>query len=83
MVYTNIIKQSTFVLLLSFLLLACDSEVRISDSEQSSEFDWGLPSGVYAPRVPASNPISDAKVELGRHLFYDKRLSGNQTQSCA
>ncbi len=27
--------------------------------------------------------MSAAKVELGRHLFYDKRLSGNQTQSCA
>ena len=24
-----------------------------------------------------------AKVELGRHLFYDTRLSGNGTQSCA
>lgn len=27
--------------------------------------------------------MSQAKVELGRRLFYDKRLSGNQTQSCA
>jgi len=27
--------------------------------------------------------MSDAKVELGRHLFYDKRLSFNQKQSCA
>jgi cytochrome c peroxidase len=27
--------------------------------------------------------MSEAKVELGRHLFYDKRLSGNQTQACA
>jgi cytochrome c peroxidase len=27
--------------------------------------------------------ISDAHVELGRHLFYDKRLSGNGTQACA
>jgi cytochrome c peroxidase len=27
--------------------------------------------------------MSAAKVELGRHLFYDTRLSGNQTQSCA
>ncbi|MEZ4587128.1 MAG: cytochrome c peroxidase [Gemmatimonadales bacterium] len=27
--------------------------------------------------------MSDAKVELGRHLFYDRRLSGNGTQSCA
>ena len=27
--------------------------------------------------------MTRAKVELGRHLFYDERLSGNQTQSCA
>jgi cytochrome c peroxidase len=33
--------------------------------------------------VPDDNPMSEAKVELGRHLFYDLRLSGNQTQSCA
>ena len=26
--------------------------------------------------------MSDAKVELGRHLFYDTRLSGNGTYSC-
>jgi cytochrome c peroxidase len=26
--------------------------------------------------------MSNAKVELGRHLFYDVRLSGNGTQSC-
>ncbi|MCU0683287.1 MAG: di-heme enzyme [Polyangiaceae bacterium] len=27
--------------------------------------------------------MSAAKIELGRHLFYDRRLSGNLTQSCA
>jgi len=27
--------------------------------------------------------MSPAKVELGRYLFYDTRLSGNGTQSCA
>lgn len=35
-----------------------------------------------APVVPADNPMSDAKVELGRRLFYDNRLSGNGQQSC-
>ena len=39
--------------------------------------------GVPLPRVPEENPMSGAKVELGRHLFYDTRLSANQTQSCA
>ena len=44
---------------------------------------WELPNGFPAPPVPADNPMSDAKVRLGRHLFYDQRLSGNLTQSCA
>ena len=35
------------------------------------------------PPVPDDNPMSDAKVELGRMLYYDPRLSGNGTISCA
>lgn len=46
-------------------------------------YSWTLPSGVPAPPVPAYNAMSDGKIELGRHLFYDTRLSGNGTQSCA
>jgi len=33
--------------------------------------------------MPADNPISAEKVELGRRLFYDVRLSGNGSQACA
>lgn len=44
---------------------------------------WNLPDYVPAPRVPADNPMSEAKFELGRRLFYDKRLSGNGTLACA
>lgn len=46
-------------------------------------FDWGLPPGFPSPSVPADNPMTAKKVELGRHLFYDTRLSINGTQSCA
>src|SRR5262245_33431076 len=46
-------------------------------------FAWALPARFPAPRVPADNPMSEAKVSLGRFLFYDTRLSGNGTQSCA
>lgn len=45
-------------------------------------YDWALPAGVRPPQVPADNPMSSALVELGRHLFYDTRLSANRTQSC-
>ena len=34
-------------------------------------------------KVPADNPITKEKVELGRLLFFDKRLSANNTIACA
>ncbi|WP_245978886.1 methanobactin export MATE transporter MbnM [Solilutibacter pythonis] len=46
-------------------------------------WSWDLPSHIPEPRVPEGNPMSVAKVELGRRLFYDMRLSGNGTLSCA
>ena len=51
--------------------------------DHTPAYVWNLPKAFPRPRVPPDNPMSDAKVELGRHLFYDTRLSGNGTQSCA
>lgn len=48
-----------------------------------ADFDWNLPQGFPHPIVPADNPMSAAKVELGRYLFYDKRISVNGKESCA
>lgn len=33
--------------------------------------------------IPEDNPMTVEGVELGRFLFYEKRLSGDNTQSCA
>lgn len=46
-------------------------------------FRWELPPGFTPPPVPAGNPMSAAKVELGRRLFYDTRLSGNGAFACS
>jgi len=50
---------------------------------RADAWEWNLPAGFPAPHVPADNPLSVEKIELGRYLFFDKRLSGNATQSCA
>jgi len=42
-----------------------------------------LPSGVLPPEVPEDNPSSPAKVALGKTLYFDKRLSIDDTVSCA
>jgi len=54
-----------------------------NSNAQTVEYRWNLPKGFPTPNVPAGNPMTDAKVELGRHLFYDKRLSINEKTSCA
>ncbi|WP_442498366.1 cytochrome c peroxidase [Methylobacter sp. sgz302048] len=41
------------------------------------------PLGLPAVSVPDSNPLTADKVNLGRKLFYDRRLSLNNTFSCA
>jgi len=41
------------------------------------------PLGLPPVPAPKSNPLSAAKVELGRKLFFDRRLSINGTFSCA
>ncbi len=45
-----------------------------------------LPGGLAAlPSVPVppDNPQTDAKVQLGKHLFFDKRLSLDRSLSCS
>ena len=43
----------------------------------------GAAGGVPGAARPRGQPDDPGKVALGRHLFYDRRLSGNGTQSCA
>ncbi|MBL4744696.1 MAG: hypothetical protein JKX87_08735 [Cycloclasticus sp.] len=41
------------------------------------------PLGLPTVPIPANNPITVEKIALGRKLFYDRRLSLNNTFSCA
>ena len=41
------------------------------------------PLGLPPLPVPAENPLTPDKIELGRKLFFDRRLSLNNTFSCA
>ncbi|WP_319558361.1 methanobactin export MATE transporter MbnM [Thiomicrorhabdus sp.] len=77
-------------------LTGCQADVALEETVQTgaenskggaissaSGWQWELPPGFPEPFVPEDNPMSEAKFQLGRHLFYDKRLSGNGTQACA
>ncbi|MEQ1854049.1 MAG: cytochrome-c peroxidase [Chthoniobacteraceae bacterium] len=42
-----------------------------------------IPAYIVRNNTPLNNPITDAGATLGRVLFYDKRLSRNDTVSCS
>lgn len=57
------------------LLLGCAKE-------GTKAYQWDLPEGFPLPQVPEDNPMTQAKVELGRALFYEPALSGNRAMAC-
>ena len=52
-------------------------------AETDPSYPFPLPLGMKAPDVPEDNPLTKAKVELGKVLYFDKRLSRDNTVSCA
>ncbi|MEY3210195.1 MAG: hypothetical protein RIT28_676 [Pseudomonadota bacterium] len=61
--------------------LGCKGDAPVDDTAPSG-WRWELPDGFPEPWVPDDNPMTAEKVALGRALFYDRRLSLNETQSC-
>lgn len=72
------------VLLAVILAVGCGDEITMTPVDMCGDAPcpWAAPPGFPRIAVPEDNPMSLAKVELGRFLFYDTRLSGNETQSC-
>ncbi len=52
-------------------------------SGAAASWSWQLPRGFPTPAVPADNPMSEAKVALGRRLFFEPLLAVSGRYSCA
>jgi cytochrome c peroxidase len=68
-------------LLLAIAVLALGGGQALEAGNPS--FRWAIPAWLPPPPVPEDNPMTAEKVELGRHLFYDARLSRDVTIACA
>lgn len=57
----------------------------LADPASQQPFVPAAPVGLedLEPHIPADNPMTRAKVELGRMLYFDPRLSRDGTVSCA
>ncbi len=52
-------------------------------SDVGTPYKLEVPDGFPEPFIPADNPMTVEGVKLGRHLFFEKKLSGDLSMSCA
>ena len=71
------IASAGVALLVSFAYLKSDALQATPLTGFSAPFVFGR------FNIPENNPLTNEAVELGRHLFYDARLSANNQISCA
>lgn len=68
-------------ILLLLLALACQPEA--ANPLDESPYSLDVPAGFPYPDIPEDNELTDARVALGKRLFYDPILSEDSTLSCA
>lgn len=69
--------------LLLLLLVGCRKDSGLDTPEQDRPFALELPPGFSMPPIPADNPLTEASVQLGKALFFDTRLSRDNSINCA
>lgn len=80
----------------SFLIICCSLmacqkdkpinpviDTPIEEPYLPTPYNLELPDNFLLPNIPTDNPLTVEGVDLGKRLFYDPILSGDNTQSCA
>ena len=73
-------KLISFIIIGTLLFSSCKRDKLIY---HATPYNLNIPSHFPKMEIPEDNPMTAEGVELGRHLFYEKRLSKDNTISCA
>ena len=73
-------KYLVFIFGAAMVILACKKD---KTEYVQTPYELKIPSHFPAMIIPEDNPMTVEGVELGRKLFYEKKLSGDNTQACA
>ena len=83
------VPNKVFVVL-AVLVFVGFSGCKPDDTDTGQVVEWDTtpfaltyPQHIVAPLLPLDNPLTVAKVELGRMLFHEPKLSGDESMSCA
>jgi cytochrome c peroxidase len=79
----NIIATALWGSLLGLVLPACSPEEEPASPLDLTPYELEVPAHFPYPDIPEDNVLTEARVELGRRLFYDPILSRDRSISCA
>ena len=80
---TKKLLKILFLLSVSALLILCKKKEEIRFAYSPTPYNLEIPSNFPPLEISKDNPITEEGVLLGRHLFWDTRLSGDNSISCA
>ncbi|MBG7606921.1 MAG: cytochrome-c peroxidase [Verrucomicrobia bacterium] len=75
--------MKTLILLIPLTISALAQEKTLDLTRPENYANQPVPAYITKDNTPAGNEITDLGATLGRVLFYDKRLSRNDTVSCS
>ena len=81
-------KYFLLLLLFSILFVSCSNKDNTTEEEYTPipytlEVPELFQQKLIAPLIPTNNPLTEEGIALGKKLFFDKKLSKDNTQSCA
>jgi len=81
------LRNLPFILFFIFFTLSCDTDEGQNQGYEPTPVNIAVPAIfsqlLPAPEIPANNPLTEEGVALGRDLFFEKKLSADNTLSCA
>lgn len=76
-------KSFFYIFILSLIVFSCKKESNFKGKELDKVYVLDLPAGFPMPVIPEDNILTEARVELGKKLFFDPILSKDYSISCA
>ncbi|MDG2370331.1 MAG: cytochrome c peroxidase [Flavobacteriales bacterium] len=71
------------IILIFLVLFSCRKKETINYYYNPTFVSIDLPSNFPPMEIPEDNPLTEEGILLGRHLFWEPRLSGDNTMTCA
>lgn len=79
----KLVIRVNIVLILLISVVACEKQETIETQAGLTPYALLVPTGFPPMVIPTDNPMTIEGVALGKKLFFDPILSGNNTMSCA